>query len=247
MTRRSLVWVAIGGTVLGACLASDASAPADPMLVAEIGALVLTAAFVARLAVAAHRTRGLSRSLQGLSEPAARFGVPFRRLRTDDLTAFAVGMMGPRIYMSAGLENRLSGQELRAILLHEEHHRRTHAPLRGAAIDAWLGVLGRIGPVRAKLTARLADLERLADAHAMSLGITPAVLASALVKTSGGHPLPAGARAFSDFADVRVAALLQAAAGRPVQRSGVPLEWLPMAIATALVLGCHLVGITLLA
>ena len=246
MTWRSLVGVVIGGATLGACLAVDAAAPADPMVVAEIGALVLVVTFIARLARAGQGARRLSRSLEGLSEPAARFGVQFRRLQTDDLTAFAVGMVEPRIYMSAGLEDRLSGQELRAILLHEEHHRSTRAPLRGAALDAWLTILGRFRPVRVRLMARLADLECSADAHAMSLGIAPAVLASALVKTSAGLPVPSVARSFSDFADVRVAALLHAAGGRRPRRSAVPLEWLPLTVSGALVLGCHLIGLTLL-
>ena len=246
MTLRSLAAVVIGGAVIGTCLAVDAAAPVDSMLAAEIGALMLVVTFIARLARAAQDARRLSRSLDGLSEPAARFGVPFQRLQTDDLTAFAVGMVKPQIYMSAGLEDRLSRQELRAILLHEEHHRSTRAPLRGAALDAWLTILGRFRPVRVRLVARIADLECSADAHAMSRGIAPAVLASALVKTSAGLPVPSGARGFSDFADVRVAALLDAAAGRRARRSTVPLEWLPLSVAGALVLGCHLIGLTLL-
>lgn len=245
MTPRRFLGSMVAAGVAVACLSSDTTAAAGPMLLVEVIILVAMAAWVIRLLFTGIEGAALARTLQAQSEPAARFDVPFRRLRVAGRGAFALGLVAPRIYVSRDLEVMLNDDELRGVLLHEEHHRATRAPLRGAALLAWLSVLGGVAPVRAQLTRRLADLECFADAHALGLGVSPATLASALLKTAGARPADATARAFTDASAPRVAALLEAAAGQPTARRSTPLEWVPVAAAVALLLGCHLVGVAL--
>ncbi len=206
MTPRRFLGSMVAAGVAVACLSSDTTAAADPMLLVEVIILVAMAAWVIRLLFTGIEGAALARTLQAQSEPAARFDVPFRRLRVAGRGAFALGLVAPRIYVSRDLEVMLNDDELRGVLLHEEHHRATRAPLRGAALLAWLSVLGGVAPVRAQLTRRLADLECFADAHALGLGVSPATLASALLKTAGARPADATgarptdatARAFTD-------------------------------------------------
>ena len=245
MTQRRLLALLAGATAGLACVATDATAPADAMLLIEVVALVAVGAWVVRVVMTGLEGAALARTLEAASEPAARFNVPFRRLQLAGRGAFALGLVAPRIYVSSELEGMLSDDELRGLLLHEDHHRATRAPLRGAALLAWLSVLGRVGLVRARVTRRLADLECSADAHALRLGVPPATLASALVKTAGARPVTGTARAFSDAPGPRVAALLDAAAGRTARRRSTPLEWLPAAVIVLLVAACHLIGVAL--
>ena len=213
------------------------------MLLAEIVAFVLIAAWVTRLVATGFAGTVVARELARTSEPTTAFGVPYMRLRSRGRGAFALGLLLPRIYVAEDLEFSLNRDELRAILLHEDHHRATRAPLRGAALLAWLAILGRITPVRERLVSRLADLECLADAHAILRGVPPSAVASALVKTAGSAPVGLPARLFGESSEPRVVALLDAAAGRRIEMSSTPLEWLPVATILLLLVGCHLVGI----
>ena len=244
--RRLWFWLVAGVAIAVACVSSDATAPADPMLLVEAVVLILIAVWVARLSATGVAGMALARELDRDSEATTSFDVPFRRLRLRGRGAFALGLIAPRIYVSEDLESALNEDELRAILLHEEHHRVTRAPLRGAALLAWLAILGRIGPVRERLVRRLADLECLADAHALVRGVPPSALASALVKTAGSVPVGLPARLFAGASEPRVVALLDAAAGRGLHRRTAPLEWLPLAATSLLLVGCHLVGVALL-
>jgi hypothetical protein len=148
-----------------------------------------------------------------------------------------VGTIRPTIFLGRDLVARLDEAELLAVLLHEEHHRRTRAPIRGAALEAWLAIVRPVRGLRAVVADRLADLEILADGFALAHGIEPAVLASALMK---GAEQPTLGSAFATAADARVAVLLDVAAGRPSRWSGrLPYEWLPVAVAAIVVLACH--------
>lgn len=162
------------------------------------------------------------------------------------MQAFALGVLRPTIYVSERLLTELSRRELRAVVLHEEHHRRTRAPLRAAALRSWLALAGWSRPARTRLTDRLADLEREADAFAMAHGTSPATLAAALLQTDA---LVAGAGAsFGAAADRRLEALLAAAADGPSRSVPLPpIEWLVPAAGLALPMACYLLGIAQLA
>lgn len=195
--------------------------------------VVLWAALVARDLAVSHR---LVRALSGLAHERILFGVPCRvspELGTD---ALVVGSFRPRIFVGPSLLVTLSDDELEAVVYHEDHHRRTRAPLRAAALGAWLRLLGRSASVRGVVLDRLADLETLADADAIRRGSSPGTLARALLKGDASlRPV-----AFSYVAERRVERLLERAAGIPVDTTHrLPYEWLPVVLLSAATLGCH--------
>lgn len=246
MRRSRLQGLPLAAAAIVVCLASDAQAPLDLMLAVELAALILIGWWFVHLVRFARSGAALARALDCDANEARRFGVAFRRLQLGGSGAFALGFLAPRIYLSADLERQLDPEELRGILLHEDHHRRTLAPLRGAALLAWLAILGRIGPARRTLAGRLAHLECSADAHALARGVAPSALASALLKTATVSPIALAARPFGDASDTRVAALLGAAEGNPVTARSLPIEWAPVVLGLGILVLCHLVGVTVL-
>lgn len=238
MTRRGtagLMAVVVGP--LGWCVALAAFLGGDPMLGVEIaaaGLVALWAAMVARELVRSHR---LSWSLAAGARETSMFGVQFRVSPALGTDAIVVGSMRPVIYVGAELLVALSSEELRAVIYHEDHHRRTRAPLRAAALGAWLRLLGRSTRVRIALVERLADLEALADADAIRRGSSPRSLARALLKGEAS-PRPVS---FAYVGERRVERLLDRAAGGPVYAAGrLPYEWLPVILLTVVSVGCHL-------
>jgi hypothetical protein len=237
MTRRgaaSLLAVAIGP--LGWCLAIGALVGGDPMLAVEVGGTAFAGLWVALIARELVRLQRMSRSLAVDAEETSMFGVPLRITRVLGTDAIVVGSIWPRIYVGAELLDSLSNDEMRAVVLHEDHHRRTRAPVRAAALGAWLRLLGRSKRVRDVLVERLTDLETLADADAIRRGSSPRSLARALLKGDASlQPV-----SFAYAAERRVEQLLDRAAGVPVQTAGrLPYEWLPVVLLTVATIGCH--------
>jgi Zn-dependent protease with chaperone function len=102
-------------------------------------------------------------------------------LATDVPLAFCFGLFRPRIGISTGLVQSLTRDELKAVLLHEDHHRRHHDPLRGLLAEVLAGTLFFL-PVSAELRDLfLTSLELAADRHAVRLAGRPS-LAGALQK-----------------------------------------------------------------
>ena len=233
---------AVTGTVAAWCLTVDRLAGGDPMLAVELAGGVLVAAWAGVAARNIRLGHLLAGELAIRSRPAIVQGIRCNVISGGGRQAFVLGAVRPRIWIGDGLLAALDPGELRAVLLHEDHHRRTLAPLRTAALEAWLTLFGWSRHVRSLVTDRLVDLEELADADALEQGVSPATLASALLK---GEPSRARAAAgFSRAADRRIVTLLELAAGRPSAGSReLPYEWLPFAIVAAVALGCHLLRI----
>jgi hypothetical protein len=149
--------------------------------------------------------------------------------------AVVIGPIRPRIFVGKALARALTADELQAVIYHEDHHRRTFAPIRAAALAAWLRLFGRSTRVRTVVLERLSHLEVLADADAIRRGSTPGSLARALLK--GGVALQP--ISFSYAADERVERLLDNAAGLPAASERLPFEWLPTALLAIATMGCH--------
>ena len=97
--------------------------------------------------------------------------------------AFTIGWLRPRIYVSATLAERLSPEELRAVLAHEGAHVARRDPLRLGALRFFACTLFWIPALR-RLAADFADeAEVLADDVA-ARG-EPLVLASAILSVAG--------------------------------------------------------------
>lgn len=221
---------------VGWCLAVGALVGGDPMLAIELVGGTLVAVWATLAAQDLRVSQRLAKVLSIRADATTLFGVPCHvspELGTD---AFVVGSFRPRIFVGAALLTLLSDDELQAVVYHEDHHRRTRAPLRAAALGSWLRLLGRSKGVRGVVLARLVDLETLADADAIRRGSSPGSLARALLKGDAGlQPV-----AFSYAAERRVEGLLERAAGIPVDTAHrLPYEWLPAALLALVTIGCH--------
>lgn len=211
----------------------------DPMLAVELGGIGMLTGWAALAARALFQGWMLARRLNALAECALIDGFECRVMRGGGRQAFVLGALRPRIFVGDRLLDALDDDELRAVLLHEDHHRRTRAPLRAAAIEAWLTLLGAWSRARSVMAERLVDLEEAADADAIRHGVSPADLASALVKSDRA---PALAASYSTSSDRRLRALLAHAHGASVASARTPYEWLPALVVGAIAVSCHLAG-----
>jgi Zn-dependent protease with chaperone function len=237
MTRRRVCGVlAVVIGPLGWCLLLGGLVGGDPMFAVEIGGVALAATwggFVVRELVGSNQ---LARTLSVDASEIQLFGVLCRVTPALGTDALVVGSVRPRIVVGSRLVDALAQDELEAVVYHEDYHRRTRAPLRAAALSAWLHLLGRSGYIRGMVLGRLTDLETLADADAMHRGSSPRSLARALLKGDVGLQ-PA---AFSYAAVERVDRLLDRAAGVGIAASSrPPYEWLPVALLAVATLACH--------
>lgn len=221
---------------LGWCVALGALLGGDPMLAIEIAGAATVGVWAGLVLRDLARSQRLAYGLSASAVETSLFGVPCRVTSALGADAIVVGALRPRIFVGRELVANLSDDELRAVVYHEDHHRRTGAPLRAAALAGWLRLLGRWGRLRDAFSDRLVDLETLADADAIRRGSNARSLARALLK--GDLTLQPASFAYS--ADRRVVELLDRASGvavRPSRR--LPYEWVPVALLTAATLGCH--------
>lgn len=221
---------------LGWCVVLGGLVGGDPMLAVEISGVALAILWGGLVAGELIASVRLASALSVDAEDIRLYGVACSVTPALGTDAMVVGFVRPRIFVGARLLSALNDDELEAVVYHEDHHRRTRAPLRAAALDAWMRLLGRYEGIRGIVLDRLADLESLADTDAIRRGATPGSLARALMKGE----LSIQPVAFSYAAERRVEHLLDRAAGTSVAATGrVPYEWLPIALLAVATLGCH--------
>ena len=235
----------VGVAVALVCLAIFPGAGGDPMLVIEAFSVAVLLIWTVIGLRAMLRGQRLARALDGRSASAVVAGVPCRVVRGGGRHAFVLGAIQPRIYVGDELMEALDTDELRAVLLHEDHHRRTLAPLRAAALGAWLTLVGRSASARTILLDRLTDLEEEADAAALRCGADASALASALFKADSSLALGVS---FAAASAQRLRTLVALADGTEhVDEPRLPYEWLPVAIVAIVAivaLACHLAGVS---
>lgn len=209
----------------GTCLAGGA-AVGRPVLptVAAVAASGFTL-WLAVAAVAARRHARLARDLQAFTRPAEVAGVAVR-VGLLPTAAMVAGLWRPQIYCDADTLALLTGEERRALVLHEDGHRRGRDPLRLVALDALAVVLERLGAGR-WLQARKARREIAADRYALARGAERPAIASALLKLQPGEQ--ATTVGFRSAAELRLRALL----GEPVPAGG-SWEWSKVAVGVLL-------------
>lgn len=243
MTRlANLAWVAIvPGALTAACATLAASSDSDPMFAVELVGLTLAAAWLVYACRGARLALRATALLSADSRRADVAGAKVRLLHTSTPAAFVSGLLRPQIYLSPALIEILDLNELRGVVLHEQHHRRTLAPLRTLVLQSWQRALGWLPFAHQALAARLAALEIEADAAAIAAGVQPATLASALMKCDPS--LPSTGTAFSAGSEIRISELVAWGGG---QRTGhhlsIPVEWAAPASAVVALWVCHLVG-----
>lgn len=208
------------------------------MLGLELGAALILAAWSFLLGRSLWDSHALKLELDRRSGHETVGDVRVRILRKGGAVAFVLGPLRPTIYLGDGLAHLLDDDELRAVVLHEDHHRRTRAPLRGAALDAWLRLAGRSRRVREVLHERLGELELQADDAAILRGATAEAIASALLKLRATESVSGAA--FSNAAERRISALVLGTHGRRGREGHLAYEWLPLAVVALTGAACHL-------
>jgi hypothetical protein len=219
----------------------DSKTGDDPILAVELfgGAVLATWISVGLRKIVIGRR--LARVLDSRSVRDSPGGVPCRIVQGGGRRAFVVGTIRPQIYIGDELFEALDADELHAVLLHEEHHRRTLAPLRATALEAWLTLIGRAASARIVLLDRLMDLEIGADADALRRGADPSALASALLKADPSFALGIS---FATASTQRLRTLVALGNGaEPIDNARLPYEWLPMAAVAVVALACQLAGL----
>ncbi|MHB8960879.1 MAG: M48 family metalloprotease [Candidatus Limnocylindrales bacterium] len=219
------------------CAAALSAWPGDPLRVPEfIGGVVLVwwIALAVRIVVRGAR---LGRLLGQHASPTEMAGITVQILPGGGRQAFVLGWLRPRIYVGHGLLSHLEDDEVLAVLRHEEHHRRTRAPLRAAALEAWSDLLRPLGPAHRAVANRLVDLEIEADRAALHAGSSPSALARALLEADR---LGSAGTSFASAADRRV---LWLTGGKHDARDGLratlPYEWLPIVAFGLFIVACH--------
>lgn len=207
---RLAVAVALGATAV--CTVAPQSIAREVthvvILTAMAGVAVLFAAFIYQ----ARRHQQLTKGIARLSHPATLVGQPVEIV--PGLAApLVAGLWRPRIFCGDDLRARLDDDELRAVVLHEQHHQRDHAPLRLLFLSSLAPAVTRTMAGRGWLERERARVEIEADAYALARGTSRPILASALSKLSSVPGL-ATAPGFSTAADLRIRALL----GEPTAR-----------------------------
>ena len=152
------------------------------------------------------------------------FDEPVRLIASAGLEAFTAGVLRPRVHLSACAHERLTPQELEAVVAHEAHHRHNRDPLRLMIAGAFGAAFFFVPAARtlAESYGRLTELR--ADASAVGRVGSERSLASALFHFTERQPVVG-----AGIAAERVDQL----AGRRV-RLGLPLALLGAALAAIL-------------
>ncbi len=220
------------------CAAAARAIGGDPMLGAELGVAAIVGGWLMLLAKGTGPAIAGQRQLERVARPIHLHG---RHVHVLDARrapeAFVAGPIRPAIFVSNALLHVLDAEELQAVLLHEEYHRRTRAPLRGLALLCWSRLLGWLPAIKHWIERRVGQLEIEADRYALAAGASSASIASALLKCD--RSTSALGIGFSTVAELRLRRLLDV--GLPDDGSAAaPIEWLaPVALAVGLAV-CHL-------
>jgi Zn-dependent protease with chaperone function len=149
------------------------------LLPLAFGALVARALIAgSRIAVDLCRSRQLTRAFRELA-PATSRG--YYLLPTEEPQAFVLGLIHPRVYLSQGLFDAVTDDELTVVLAHEQAHVERHEPLRRAL--ASLGLLFHLPGIARTLERELTRTQEItADATAARRVGDPMRVAEALAR-----------------------------------------------------------------
>jgi Zn-dependent protease with chaperone function len=127
---------------------------------------------------------------------------PVGCLDTDELIAVCAGAWSPAVFVSRGLAESLSGEELTPVLLHQQVHRRRRDPLRRALRHRFTQAVFFI-PLVGWWEERARTAEEIAADAAALRHCGPRPLARALLIAGGGGHVDAAA-AFGGSAGLRI-------------------------------------------
>lgn len=167
----------------------NAGGPAALVTLAAAGLASVSLALGARSA--ARQARATRRYLAALPVSGEDVVVDGDRCRVIDSaapTAFCIGYLRPRIYLSRGALELLDADELRAVAAHERHHARRRDPLRLLVARSLASALPFVPLLRRSSERYEAIGELAADEAAVHDLKRRGPLASALLKIGGDRP-----------------------------------------------------------
>lgn len=167
-------------------------------LALSLASLALSAVMLGLLSFARQlvRSRRSISALRRRSSSARVAGRDCRLIETDRVHALCAGYLRPRIYLSRGALERLSGDELRAVIAHEAFHQQRRDPLRLLLARVLSDALPMLPFLRRAVPRYAALAELAADQAAVQAGHRRA-LASALLKLGRQDHVSGGAVAIA--------------------------------------------------
>ncbi|HHL39217.1 MAG TPA: M56 family peptidase [Deltaproteobacteria bacterium] len=166
-------------------------------------------------------------------------GLSVALIRDDSLVAaFTCGIFRPVIYVSTGLLKGLTREEVRAVMLHEAHHRRKRDPLRSFVIAFFSDAFFYL-PITGWLAGRHHHVnENAADDAAVAGTGSPLVLAGALVKVARSSLRGAGSLAAAPASMISGAGSVEGRIRRLVEGGGQepPAPRLRVALSSLLII-----------
>ncbi|HLB48895.1 MAG TPA: M56 family metallopeptidase [Anaerolineales bacterium] len=203
--------------------------------------------------------RLLNSTLQWMSQFRPRQCQPTRRLadiaqkcglgsktvlvRTHQPIVFTHGLLQPKVWLSTGLIELLTDEQLEAVLWHESKHRASYDPLKILFARCLSRALFFVPVARDLCGTYLVTKEISADVHATRMIGGPLPLASALAKmlSTSVAPLPnASLTGNSAIIETRLLTLLdplRPLPAYPLERIGASLVWLTFLVLAALAPG----------
>lgn len=128
-------------------------------------------------------TRGVSRLLAE-ADSCEQEGIPYLRIRSDDIAIFTARAWRPVIAVSDGAVKALSAEELRAALLHEQAHERGRDVFWRALLIAIGRAFGLLPGTRKMVADAVLRTECSADDEAIRRGARPPALFEAIVSAA---------------------------------------------------------------
>lgn len=191
---------------IGGCMVAPESLVRD---IAHLFLVAMTVGITSLAAACLYQAYRHQRLVSGMDRLAHRGTLAGQAVEfVPGLSAPVVaGLWAPRIYCGDDLSRLLDEDEIRAVMLHEQHHQRDRAPLRLVTLSAITPILVRTPAGRAWTERERARMEIAADTHALDAGVTRPAIARALLKLSAG-PALTWAPGFATAGDLRVRALL---------------------------------------
>lgn len=205
LTAAALITVCVAGIWL-----------ATPFL--TVAAAVVAGVLLVRVAAQGRNHLRLARALRRDSQLGSHDGVPVR-WRSLAAGAVVAGFRDPQIYCDRNLAERLTGDELTAVLLHERHHQLRRDPLRLLLLSAVEPAVAWFAAGRRWLMYRRAQIEIAADRFALERGVRRSSLARAVLRVGDATQPRYASAGFSSAHELRLRALVDGQIPRATRAS----------------------------
>ncbi|MBI5682381.1 MAG: M56 family metallopeptidase [Deltaproteobacteria bacterium] len=130
--------------------------------------------------------------------PVKDYGLGTLLIDNASVTAFTSGFLRPKIYISKGLLESLTYDEIKAVFIHEVHHKKNHDPLKFLLSSVVRDTFFYVPIVKYCVKVFHTIKENAADKRVVSMTGKPIELASAILKVS-----TANSSKFYAFASIR--------------------------------------------